>query len=367
MSDLTEWFNEIPHGKQSWYGPLSGIWQSVWLEKRSELYIRDFSVTTALESGDVNVDVTLSAPSTTVSTIRFTVLDGDGMTVATGAQTVQAGISAVASTLRVESPQAWSPDTPTLYRVEIEIVTDGEVTDHIARSFGFRTIEARNGRFYLNGEPLYLRGALDQDYYPGTISTPPSTEFLEMQLRRAKEMGLNCLRCHIKVPDPRYYEVADRLGILIWTELPNWRTLTPIAQTLARRTLEGIVKRDGHHPSIIIWTIVNENWGTNLHQDLEHRAWLKEMYHWLKALDPSRLVVDNSPCIGNFHVESDIEDYHYYRAIPGQQASWEAFVEAMATRTAPTYSPYGDAVRSGRNPLSSLNLATGACLMLTSC
>ena len=76
-------------------------------------------------------------------------------------------------------------------------------------------------QFYLNGEPLYLRGALDQDYYPDTICTVPSVEFLEDQFRKAKELGLNCLRCHIKAADPRYYEVADRIGMLIWTELPN--------------------------------------------------------------------------------------------------------------------------------------------------
>ncbi len=348
VTDLAEWFNEIPHGKQSWYGPLSGIWQSVWLERRAALYVEDLRVIATLESGDVRIEATLSAPTDAATPLRLMVLDSEGMTVARHTPTLQAGATEFSATLEVTSPQAWSPDTPYLYQVVIEM---GDGADRVAKSFGFRTIEVRDGRFYLNGAPFYLRGALDQDYYPGTIATPPSIEFLEMQLRRAKELGLNCLRCHIKVPDPRYYEAADRLGMLIWTELPNWRLLTPTAQKLAKSTLEGIFKRDGHHPSIIIWTIVNENWGTNLHQDGEHRAWLTEMYHWLKALDPTRLVVDNSPCIGNFHVQSDIDDYHYYRAIPDQRESWDAFVEAMATRTAPTYSPYGDAVRSGQEPI----------------
>lgn len=255
------------------------------------------------------------------------------------------------ATLAVDNPLPWSPDAPHLYEVEVEVQAAGQVLDQVHQSCGFRTIEARAGRLFLNGAPLYLRGALDQDYYPDTIATPPSVEFLEMQLRQAKELGLNCLRCHIKVPDPRYYEVADRLGMLIWTELPNWKVLTPQAMAAGRETLRGILARDSHHPSIIAWTIINEDWGTNLMHDPSHRVWLKEMYHWLKALDPTRLVVDNSPCIGNFHVQSDLEDYHYYKHIPDQRLGWDAFVDAFASRTAPTYSPFGDAVRTGEEPL----------------
>ncbi|MDQ4074836.1 MAG: glycoside hydrolase family 2, partial [Chloroflexota bacterium] len=112
-----------------------------------------------------------------------------------------------------------------------------------------------------------------------------------------------------------------------------------------------IVERDWNHPSIIIWTLVNEDWGTQLMRDPTHRAWLKESYHWLKALDPTRLVVDNSPCEGNFHIQTDIEDYHFYRAIPDHRLEWDYFVNEFAARLAPTFSPFGDAVRSGTEPL----------------
>ena len=169
--------------------------------------------------------------------------------------------------------------------------------------FGFRTIETRNGRFYLNGEPIYLRAALDQDYYPDTICTVPSVEFLEDQFRKAKELGLNCLRCHIKAADPRYYEVADRIGLLIWTELPNGGISTERSRGRKETLLKGIVDRDGNHPSIVIWTIINENWGVDLVHDADHRAWLKRTFAWLKAYDPTRLVVDNSPLAPSFHVE----------------------------------------------------------------
>lgn len=105
-----------------------------------------------------------------------------------------------------------------------------------------------------------MRGALDQDYYPEGIYTPPSLEFLEDQARKSKELGLNLLRCHIKVPDPRYYDVADRFGLLVWTEIPNIQTFTEKSAKRLLDTMEGILRRDGNHPSIVIWTIINEDW-----------------------------------------------------------------------------------------------------------
>src|SRR6478735_422444 len=108
-------------------------------------------------------------------------------------------------------------------------------------------------------QSVYLRAALDQDYYPDTICTVPSIAFLEDQFRKAKELGLNCLRCHIKAADPRYYEVADRIGMLIWTELPNGGMATDRSRGRKEKLLKGIVDRDLNHPSIIIWTIINEN------------------------------------------------------------------------------------------------------------
>src|SRR6185503_10686123 len=101
-------------------------------------------------------------------------------------------------------------------------------------------------------------------------------------------------------------------GLLIWTELPNWQNLTAAAKRRARATLEGMVERDWNHPSIVIWTIINENWGTDLGVNADHRAWLSETYDYMKALDPHRLVVGNSACYGNFQVVTDILDAHSY-------------------------------------------------------
>ena len=181
--------------------------------------------------------------------------------------TTQVGVTSMPFEFTVADVRSWSPDEPNLYRVRLELSPRrrgrGRHRGHV------RLPHHRDPRrqFYLNGEPLYLRGALDQDYYPDTICTVPSVEFLEDQFRKAKELGLNCLRCHIKAADPRYYEVADRMGMLIWTELPNGGMATDRSRGRKEKLLKGIVDRDGNHPSIIIWTIINENWGVDLVND----------------------------------------------------------------------------------------------------
>lgn len=126
--------------------------------------------------------------------------------------------------------------------------------------------------------------------------------------------------------------MADRLGLLVWTEIPNWVLLTDAADRRIKETFRSMVERDWNHPSIIIWTLVNENWGTDLARNPEHRRWLAEFYHEAKQIDPTRLIVDNSACQGNFHVAGDIEDYHPYRAIPDHADSWDAWSRAFASR-----------------------------------
>ncbi len=351
IDDPAALFAEIPHGKQGWYGPLSGIWQSVWVERRAPLHTRAMHLLPDLQTGSVAARLAFSTPAGERHRARVVIADGDGQQVAAEELSISPGAESAEVTLTVANPWPWSPDAPNLYTAEVTLLHDEEVRDSFSDQFGFRTIEARDGRLYLNGEVLFLRGALDQDYYPDTICTPPSVEFLEDQLLKAKQLGLNCLRCHIKVADPRYYEVADRLGMLVWTELPNWSVTTQDSARRGKETLEGIVARDWNHPSIIIWTIINEGWGMNLMNDHAHRAWLKGMYQWMKALDPTRLVVDNSPTLGSFHVQSDLEDYHFYENIPDHRVGWDTFVNRFAGRFAYTYSPYGDAERTGQEPL----------------
>jgi hypothetical protein len=337
-------FAEIPHGKQSWYGPLGGIWQSVEIQAHDARHIRHVTVNPDLATGTARFELELSAQAADAEVLVM-VHGPDGLPAATGKSS--GGTLSVA----VSEVKPWSPDTPNLYRADVSLSVAGAVVDMVSVTFGFRTIETRNGQLFLNGEPLYMRAALDQDYYPAGICTAPSLEFLEDQARKAKALGLNTLRVHIKVPDPRYYDVADRVGLLIWTEIPNVQTFTDASARRMRDTMQGILRRDGHHPSIIAWTIINEDWGTRLVENADHRKWLAETYDWLKALDPGRLVSDNSACFPNFHVKSDLNDYHYYRSVPERLEEWDDITRQFATGAAWTYSSLGDAQWRGDEPL----------------
>ncbi|MGB8818710.1 MAG: glycoside hydrolase family 2 TIM barrel-domain containing protein [Rhizobiaceae bacterium] len=341
-------FAEIPHGKQSWYGPIGGIWQSVSLEMRDSRHLSHCAITPNLVEKSVRLRLTF--PETAIgSAAVITIRAPDGSAVSKAEAAISA--AAVNHAVSLDTVWPWSPDAPSLYTATVEVIASGAAVDSTCHTFGFRSFETRDGKFYLNGEPYHMRGALDQDYYPVGICTPPSLEFLEDQLRKAKYLGLNLLRCHIKIPDPRYYEVADRLGMLIWTEIPNVATFTEKSTQRMRDTMEGILHRDFNHPCIVIWTIINEDWGTRLIEDTSHRAWLMDTYDWLKALDPTRLVVDNSACHTNFHVKSDINDYHYYRSVPERRDEWEALTDEFASAAKWTWSPHGDAVRKGDEPL----------------
>lgn len=336
-------FSQIPHGKQSWYGHLGGIWQSVWIECRPALHIDHVTVQAQPDTGEVQCTVQINQPSLESYRVRAAV---DDVT-----DSVDTDDTHTRITLTVQQPKLWSPDAPHLYTMRIDLLsTDGTVVDTLHKTLGFRKIETRDGKIYLNGQPFYLRGALDQDYYPHTITTPPSPEFIEDQMHKAKAMGLNCLRYHIKLADPRYYDAADRIGVLLWVDYPNWQQLSDYTKEHIKQSLEAMLRRDHHHPSIGIWTIVNEDWGTDLVGNPEHRQWLKDMYHWLKAKDDTRLVVDNSPNEPNFHVQTDINDYHYYSAIPDSLELWDAFVGKFASGAFQTHSPHGDAKITGEEP-----------------
>ncbi|HUR95414.1 MAG TPA: glycoside hydrolase family 2 TIM barrel-domain containing protein [Gemmatimonadales bacterium] len=344
-------FAEIPHGKQSWYGPVGGIWQSVHLERRPAIHLQRLRVTPEVPEERIRVRVCLNAPAGAGAEIRFRVIDPAGAD-----REHRFPLAADESTpelvVPVPSPMLWDTTVPHLYRLEAELLGAGEtseVRDAVETKFGMRTIATSpSGHLLLNGRILYLRGALDQDYYPDLVYTPFGDAELDAQFAQAKHMGLNCLRTHIKITDPRYYDAADRAGLLIWTELPNWQELTEAAKRRARETLFGMVERDWNHPSIIIWTIVNENWGVDLAVNAGHRAWLAETYGELKALDPHRLVVGNSPCFTNFHVVTDIEDFHNYYAMPDHYRMWKDWVRTFASRPPWTFAHVYESIESWR-------------------
>ena len=338
-------YKQIPHGKQTWYVQTTGIWQDVWLERRPAYYVETAHALTAgstLRGFRVRLAHPELIPQGATATIEVSAPAGkptrhEVSLKAEAEQTLE---------FPLQHARLWSPDDPALYSFAISL-PDG---DRTSGRFGFRTIEAREGRLFLNGKPYYMIGALDQDFYPHGVYSPPSKDYIVSEMRLARQLGLNTLRTHIKVPDPRYLEAADETGILIWYEIPNWDDLTDKSKRRARQTLDEMIARDWNHPSIIIQTIINESWGIDLSK-ADQRAWLFVTAEYARRSLPNRLVVDNSPCCGNFHLLSDLADYHNYNSIPDSAAAWDKWIAEFSSRPPWLWSKHGDALLSGQEPL----------------
>ena len=354
---------DLPHGKQEWYINVGGIWQDVTLRSVPKCSIQHVHITPDIVAGTATVSVTLTGDLATASgRLRLNIGDEASATLA-----LVAGQANYRAVLTLTQPHLWTLEDPFLYTLDAQLAL-GDAQDSARTRFGMRSFSAHGGQLLLNGQPIYLLSALDQDFYPDTIYTVPSDEFLRDQFIKAKQLGLNNLRCHIKPPDPRYLDLADEIGLLVWAEIPSWRTfwskstlypaqrdLTEAIHHRVEHLLEEMVSRDYNHPSLVIWTMVNEDWGTTLPLNAADRAWVKRLYERCKQLDPTRLVVDNSPCFApwgaNLHVKSDIDDFHVYTAIPDHAAMWTAVINQFALRPTWTYSAHGDAERRGDEPL----------------
>lgn len=343
-------YAEITHGKQNWYVQTSGLWQSVELDTQPSLRVVWAHITAGAD-GSFSIHATIAGaasagPHVGQANVLADIRDAGNNTIWRGKDALAVGQAQYEFSGRVANPKLWSPGSPALYGLHVEL-SSGSALDS---NFGFRTFETRNGKFMLNGKVIYLRGALDQAFYPDTVYTSPSLEYLKDEMQKAKSLGLNLLRCHIKVPDPRYLEAADETGILVWYEIPNWDKLTDDSKHRGMETLRGMVERDWNHPSIVMVSLINESWGVNLKEPAQ-RDWLKQAYHQAKALVPGWLVDDNSACCDNFHVATDLADSHEYDAIPGHAADFDRFVEDLARRSGWLFSPYGDAAPRGDEPL----------------
>ncbi len=353
-------FDEIPHGKQSWYTSVSGIWQSVFVEALSFAHMERAAVHPDIDAGTATAQLTLTGlPENPVNKwqvrIALSPPNSRGL-IHTINCPVEGHVNREGETwdltVRFDVPDAllWSPETPNLYTATVTLLEGETAHDTLNVRFGMRKVETREGRIWLNHRPLFLIGALDQDFYPQTIYTPPSDDYLRSQFMKAKEMGLNLMRCHIKVPAEEYLDLCDELGLLVWYELPNGEKLTPAFRERAWKTWQAMWKRDASHPCIIILTIINESWGINLN-DAEQRLWLRDTYFRAKAAFPDWLIVDNSACIPNYHLASDLDDYHIYFSIPDHADAFAEWIAALAKRENGTFSTYGDAEYTSREPI----------------
>ncbi|MEM2442118.1 MAG: glycoside hydrolase family 2 TIM barrel-domain containing protein [Candidatus Bathyarchaeia archaeon] len=339
--------SQYPHGKQTWYSFVGGIWQSTFIEITSGIYLSNIFVMPDIKNSKIKVNVTVNnLPKTPEGfSINLKVISPEGEELEEEFIINQNEMS-----MEIILPKVllWTLNNPQLYNITATLKKDGEPIDEITVTTGLREIEAKNGKIYLNGEPIYLRGVLNQDFYPKTIYTPPSDDFIRKEIELAKQMGINLIRIHIKLADPKYLDWADRLGILIWEEIPNVGTFTLSAEERLTETFRQMILRDRNHPSIIIWGIANEAWGVDPSSS-RGRDWLIKMYNLAKTLDPTRLVVDNSPCVPNYHIITDIADYHWYNTIPGSYEQWVDFVKRFASD--PSWIFGNNPIRRGDEPL----------------
>lgn len=307
--------SEIPHGKQgSWYTRVSGPWQPVTLEARDAVHVRRVHVTPDPRAKRALVVAAVAARDG--AEVRLRLLDPAGREV--GAASVAAADGHAAHAFELAEVRLWSPEHPHLYVAEAMVGADT-----VRATFGMRWVERKDGLIHLNGEPLYIRGALDQAFYPETIYRVPGQEAIEHEIRLAKEMGLNLLRKHIKLEDPRYLDACDRLGMLIWEEPACFAKYTPQARDRFQREIQAMIERDYNHPSIIAWSLYNEEWGLEwrLWRDEDKQRHVEELFDWAKGLDPTRLICDNS---GWAHVKTDLNDWHRYFVAPDLVAEWRA-------------------------------------------
>ena len=299
-----------PTGKQSHryysysclYKRTTGIWQTVWLEPVSPIYIKSYKIFPDIDNSTVAIAVNLNQQPARGTRLILEVLSD-------GKREIKEEIAASRiskNLLRLKKTHLWSPDDPFLYDIVLTIQQQGKVVDSVKGYFGLRKIHTEGRKILLNNKPLFLRMVLDQGFYPDGIYTAPSDESLRKDIEISKAMGFNGARLHQRVFERRFLYWADRLGYLIWDEFADWglNLKKPEAYlTFSKQWLE-VMGRDFNHPSLIGWCPFNEVWQET------YPGLVAEIYRLTKLFDSTRLVIDVS---GGFHyISPDVYDAHNY-------------------------------------------------------
>ncbi len=346
FDDLTP---DQPRGKQAltershgiWYTRCTGIWQTAWLEPVGDVCIEEWQARPDLERGEAEISVRTGHAGT--FTLHVTARSGEepaGEAVCT----VSGGRGRVR--LRLDPLRPWSPAQPHLYDLTLTLLDSGRVQDRVRAYLGLREVGVRDGMVTLNGEPCYQKLVLDQSYWPDGVYTAPSDDAIRAEVDWVLRLGFNGVRKHQVSSDPRFLYWADRLGLLVWQDMPG-QTLSvpgslhvrPAGQAEANliRELTELIRQGRNHPSIIAWVPFNETWGLyGIAHDPATQAFLRDVVRLVRDLDPDRLVVDND---GWEHSEdTDVFAIHDYA--PGGE-ELRAHLEAWCTegweRTAEGY------------------------------
>lgn len=311
-----------PRGKQVtrpggiWYTPVSGIWQTVWIEPVPELYITDLELSPDIDRNILAVQVHLNRDALDNTVIQLQASDGSGNNFQAGGQAGQI--------VEMPIPDAhwWSPDDPFLYDLTVTLLRDEEPIDEVDSYFGMRKFSIQEDergfyRFQLNNEYIFPYGTLDQGWWPDGLYTAPTDEALKYDIATTKACGFNTIRKHVKVEPARWYYHCDKLGMLVWQDMPNgdehasWRgpsgydgrEMERKAQSARQfmREWKAIIDANRKSPSIVMWVPFNEGWG---------QFQTEKVINWTMDYDTTRLV--NGPSGGNFFPAGHTVDYHRY-------------------------------------------------------
>jgi beta-galactosidase/beta-glucuronidase len=314
-----------PRGKQDWqrhphsiwYPRTTGIWQTVWLEVVPAMHISCVRWTANLERWEIGLEAWVSGSRERMRLrvnlhVGEQVLADDTFTVIAGEVHRRIALSDPGID-DYRNELLWSPESPKLIDAELELWGGrGECLDTIASYTAIRSVAAQKDRFLLNGRPYQMRLVLDQGYWPDGGLTAPNDEALRQDVVLAKAMGFNGVRKHQKVEDPRYLYWADRLGLMVWGEMPSAYRFTKASIERVSREWIDVVGRDYSHPCIVAWVPFNESWGVpNLPESPRERHYVQALYHLSKTLDPTRTVIGND---GWESVATDIVGIHDYDA-----------------------------------------------------
>ncbi|MGI8313649.1 glycoside hydrolase family 2 protein [Halobacillus mangrovi] len=316
---------EQPIGKQSWksdnflcwYTRTTGIWQPVWLEEVSSIHLQDVGMTPSVEDSTLHLQARVKGHQYPVYLEAEVFFEDEWIT--TAGTWVKGTQSSIDLTLDVQSDEAdfrvfyWSPDHPNLYDIRFTVKDRSKTYDQVESYFGMRSIEVKGERILLNRESFYQRLLLDQGYYPGALMTATSKQ-MEEDLKKVKEMGFNGVRRHQTIADRQYMYWCDRLGLVMWAEMPSSFLFSTTSMSRMMEESREMIAKHYNHPSVIIYTLMNESWGVNeiYHRD-DQQNFVNALYYQAKAFDPTRLIVGND---GWEHTLTDILTVHDYNSDP---------------------------------------------------